>query len=67
MLCAGYGTVPYIALANAGRSNLRADIMVISAAFGLVSCLITITLFRISLPGEGVGINELLQVFFALI
>ena len=31
-----------IALAQAGRSNLRADIMVISAALGLISCLVTI-------------------------
>ena len=45
-----------IALAQAGRSNLRADIMVISAALGLIACLITITLYRMSLPGEAVGI-----------
>lgn len=45
-----------VALAQAGRSNLRADIMVISAALGLISCLITITLYRMSLPGEAVGI-----------
>ncbi|MBP6950810.1 MAG: hypothetical protein KA112_00020 [Alphaproteobacteria bacterium] len=45
-----------IALAQAGRSNLRADIMVISAALGLIACLVTITLYRMSLPGEAVGI-----------
>ncbi|MBA3813260.1 MAG: hypothetical protein H0X26_02015 [Alphaproteobacteria bacterium] len=45
-----------IALAHAGRSNLRADIMVVSAACGLISCLLTITLYRSSLPGEAVGI-----------
>ncbi len=45
-----------IALANAGRSNFRADIMVIAAAMGLVSCLMTIALYRSSLPGEAVGI-----------
>ena len=45
-----------IALANAGRSNLRADIMVVAAAMGLVSCLVTITLYRSALPGEAVGI-----------
>ncbi|MBY0501447.1 MAG: hypothetical protein K2P93_05540 [Alphaproteobacteria bacterium] len=53
-----------IALANAGRSNLRADIMVISAALGLVSCLITITLFRMSLPGEAVGIISTIAGIF---
>ena len=45
-----------IALANAGRSNLRADIMVVSAAMGLIFCLLTITLYRHTLPGEAVGI-----------
>ncbi len=53
-----------IALAQAGRSNLRADIMVISAAFGLISCLATITLFRTSLPGEAVGIISTIAGIF---
>jgi hypothetical protein len=53
-----------IALAQAGRSNLRADIMVISAALGLVSCLITITLYRLSLPGEAVGIISTIAGIF---
>lgn len=53
-----------LALVNAGRSNLRADIMVISVAFGLVSCLIMITLFRMSLPGEAVGIISTIAGFF---
>ena len=53
-----------IALANAGRSNLRADIMVLSAAFGLISCLLTITLYRTSLPGEAVGIISTIAGIF---
>ncbi len=53
-----------IALAQAGRSNLRADIMVLSAAFGLISCLATITLFRTSLPGEAVGIISTIAGIF---
>lgn len=53
-----------VALAQAGRSNLRADIMVISAAFGLISCLVTITLFRTSLPGEAVGIISTIAGIF---
>jgi len=53
-----------IALAQAGRSNLRADIMVISAALGLVSCLVTITLYRMSLPGEAVGIISTIAGIF---
>lgn len=53
-----------MALAQAGRSNLRADIMVVSAALGLVSCLITITLYRTSLPGEAVGIISTIAGIF---
>lgn len=53
-----------IALAQAGRNNLRADIMVISAAFGLITCLITITLYRTSLPGEAVGIISTIAGIF---
>lgn len=53
-----------IALAQAGRNNLRADIMVISAAFGLITCLITITLYRMSLPGEAVGIISTIAGIF---
>ena len=45
-----------IAFINAGRNNLRADIMVISAALGLIFCLLTITMYRHTLPGEAVGI-----------
>lgn len=53
-----------IALANAGRSNLRADIMVLSAAFGLIACLLTITLYRTTLPGEAVGIISTIAGIF---
>lgn len=53
-----------VALAQAGRSNLRADIMVISAALGLVICLITITFFRTTLPGEAIGIISTIAGIF---
>ncbi len=53
-----------IALAQAGRSNLRADIMVVSAAFGLISCLVMITLYRTNLPGEAVGIISTIAGIF---
>lgn len=53
-----------IALVQAGRHNMRADIMVISAALGLISCLITITLYRSSLPGEAVGIISTIAGIF---
>lgn len=53
-----------MALAQAGRSNLRADIMVVSAACGLIGCLVTITLYRMNLPGEAVGIISTIAGIF---
>ena len=45
-----------IALASAGRRNVRADIMVLSAAVGLIACLYSLSCYAGSLPGEAVGI-----------
>jgi len=45
-----------LALFQTGRKNLRADIMVVCAAGGLVLCLISLAFFKRSLPGEAVGI-----------
>ena len=45
-----------MALIKAGRHNTRADIMVISAAGGLISCLVTLAYYSEFLPGEAVGI-----------
>ncbi|AIK96407.1 hypothetical protein [Candidatus Odyssella acanthamoebae] len=45
-----------MALIKAGRNNTRADIMVISAAGGLISCLVTLAYYSEFLPGEAVGI-----------
>lgn len=53
-----------IALVNAGRTNIRADIMVISAALGLIGCLLTITVYQASLPGEVVGIISTIAGIF---
>ncbi|MBW8309830.1 MAG: hypothetical protein K0M45_09415 [Candidatus Paracaedibacteraceae bacterium] len=45
-----------MALIKTGRHNIRADIMVISAAGGLISCLVTLAYYSEFLPGEAVGI-----------
>lgn len=45
-----------MAIINAGRNNTRADIMVISAAGGLISCLVSLAYYSEYLPGEAVGI-----------
>ena len=53
-----------IAIINSGRKNNRADIMVVSAAFGLIGCLITIVLYQDKLPGEAVGIISTIAGIF---
>jgi len=45
-----------VALVNAGRSNVRADVMVLAAAIGLILCLASLAYFSEALPGEAVGI-----------
>lgn len=45
-----------MAFIQAGRHNIRADIMVVSAALGLALCLFTLTAYDENLPGEAVGI-----------
>ncbi len=51
-------------LAQTGKGNLRADIMVCAAAVGLVSCLGALALFRGSLSGECVGIISTIAGIF---
>lgn len=53
-----------IAIAQMGRKNTRADVMVISAAAGLVGCLYTLTYYAGSLPGEAVGIISTIAGIF---
>ncbi len=45
-----------LSLARIGRVNRRADIMVISAALGLVGCLVCLGLYKSEISGEAVGI-----------
>lgn len=53
-----------IAISQAGRRNVRADIMVLSAAIGLVTCLWTLTCYAGTLPGEAVGIISTIAGIF---
>lgn len=53
-----------VALMNAGRSNVRADVMVISAALGLILCLGSLAHFSNELPGEAVGIISTIAGIF---
>jgi hypothetical protein len=47
-----------------GKRNLRGDIMVLSALLGLLGCLAALTLFKMSLSGEVVGIISTIAGIF---
>ncbi len=53
-----------VALAQAGKPNKRADIMVASAAIGLISCLAVLVLYRDKVPSEAVGIISTIAGLF---
>jgi Flp pilus assembly protein TadB len=53
-----------MAYAAAGRNNTRADVMVVSAACGMVFCLIALGYYREDLPGEAVGIISTIAGIF---
>lgn len=47
-----------------GGSNTRADLMVVGAVVGLISCLLVLVLFRTEIPGEAVGIVSTIAAIF---
>lgn len=52
------------ALFSLGKRNVRADIMVLSALLGLLGCLVALTLFKLSLSGEVIGIISTIAGIF---
>lgn len=55
-----------VALAQAGRRNTRADVMVAIDAFGLVVCLVLLGMYRKDLPGEVVALISTIASIFGL-
>lgn len=53
-----------MAFINTGRQNMRADIMVVSAAGGLIMCLASLAYYSDFLPGEAVGIISTIAGIF---
>jgi len=53
-----------VALASAGRRNVRADVMVALDVVGLVACLLVLCVYRSALPGEAVGIISTIAGIF---
>ncbi|MDR1907940.1 MAG: hypothetical protein LBQ43_03715 [Holosporales bacterium] len=49
---------------KAGHANRRADLMVVSAALGLVLCLLSLAFYSDVLPGEAVGIISTIAGIF---
>lgn len=55
-----------VALAQAGRRNARADVMVVMDVVGLVSCLVVLALFRQSIPPEVATLLSTIAGIFGL-
>ena len=53
-----------VEILKAGKTNVRADIMVGGVLLGLIACLITMSMFRDSMPGEVAGIMGTLVGIF---
>lgn len=45
-----------VEIIKSGRNNTRADVMVLGAVAGLITCLVSLVFFRNQVPGEVVGI-----------
>lgn len=55
-----------VKLAEAGRRNVRADVMVVMDVIGLVACLIVLAFFRGDMPGEVVALLSSIASIFGL-
>ncbi len=53
-----------LALFSDGHPNVRANIMIIAAALGLITCLATLIVYENNLPGEAVGIISTIAGIF---
>lgn len=53
-----------VAIHQTGQRNIRADVMVVSAALGLILCLGSLAMFSGELPGEAVGIISTIAGIF---
>jgi hypothetical protein len=51
---------------KAGKTNTRADVMVLFDVLGLIACLVVRTFFRKEIPGEVVGLLSTIAGIFGL-
>ena len=55
-----------VEIANLGRRNVRADIMVLLDVLGLIACLVVLCFFREKIPGEAIGLISTIAATFGL-
>jgi hypothetical protein len=55
-----------VKIAQAGRRNVRADVMVLLDVIGLIACLIVLCFFREKIPGEAIGLISTIAATFGL-
>lgn len=55
-----------VKLAQAGKRNVRADIMVLLDVIGLIACLIVLCFYNDRIPGEAVGLISTVAATFGL-
>lgn len=55
-----------VKLAQAGKRNVRADIMVLLDVVGLIACLIVLCFYNDRIPGEAVGLISTVAATFGL-
>lgn len=53
-----------VEMAKLGRHNTRADVMVLSAAVGLLACLLSLVVYKEKIPPEAVGIISTIAGLF---
>ncbi|MFM9434620.1 hypothetical protein ACFDR9_001680 [Janthinobacterium sp. CG_23.3] len=55
-----------VAYIQAGKRNVRADVMVLLDVVGLIACLLVLCFFHDSIPGEAIGLISTIAATFGL-
>lgn len=55
-----------VAIVQAGKRNVRADVMVLIDAVGLLACLLALVIYRENMPGEVVALVSTIASIFGL-
>ena len=55
-----------VAIVQAGKRNVRADVMVLLDVIGLIACLLVLVFWRDKIPGEAIGLISTIAATFGL-